>query len=114
MKTKRPKRKLKAQPGGSLERLVRQCSEERILQLSNDVSEGIASGDVKDWRAVALYFRQQLDLAERRMVETQPSISALCTGAKLMGAGIAELQAWLDRHYPPNEKLTHGPNNQKL
>jgi hypothetical protein len=88
-----------------VERLVRRCSEERILQLANDVSEGIASGDVKEWRAVALYFRQQLDLAERRIREFQPSISALCTGTKLMGAGIAELQAWLDRHYPPNHRL---------
>lgn len=35
--------------------------ENRILQLSNDLSENIQSGRVDEWRAVALYFRRRLE-----------------------------------------------------
>ena len=81
--------------------LVAHISEERILGLSNDLSEVIASGNVREWRAVALYFRQQLDALQRKLNAVQPSIAALCTGGRMMTYGIQECQAWLDRYYPP-------------
>jgi hypothetical protein len=57
-------------------RLVSQLSKERILQLSNDLSEDIQSGSVQDWRTVAQYFRDELDINSIRLsvavIDTAP------------------------------------------
>ena len=37
-------------------KLLAKISEQRILGLSNDLSEDIVSGTVEEWRSVALYF----------------------------------------------------------
>ncbi len=47
--------------------LVAKISEDRILQLSNDMSEDMASGTTAEWRAVALYFRNEVDDQQNRI-----------------------------------------------
>jgi hypothetical protein len=41
--------------------IAAKITEKRILQLSNDLSENIATGTTQEWRAVAKYFRDQFD-----------------------------------------------------
>lgn len=42
-------------------------AEDRILQLSNDLSEGIDSGTRAEWMAAARYFRDHLDTVQREL-----------------------------------------------
>lgn len=77
--------------------LTSNISEEKILQLSNDLSEGIASGSTKDWRAVALYFRQQLDKAHNDINAIRPSIAAMVHGQRCVQFAHSELSAWLEK-----------------
>lgn len=96
MKNTKTKRTDKAR-SGSLQRLVSCLSEEQILQLSNDMSEGIASGTVKDWRAVAKYFRDQLDRAHNDINSIRPSVAAMVMGQNCVTYAHAEMDAWLKR-----------------
>ena len=89
-KTASPKPKRKAV-------LMAALSEERILQLSNDLSEGINSGTVKDWRAVAKYFRDQLDRAHNDINAIRPSVAAMVMGQNCVRFAHAEMDAWLKR-----------------
>lgn len=90
-------KKSEKRASGSLERLVSCLSEDRILQLSNDMSEGIASGTVKDWRAVAKYFRDQLDRAHNDINSIRPSVAAMVMGQNCVTYAHAEMDAWLKR-----------------
>jgi len=76
------------QSPGSLERVV---SEERILQLSNDLNEGIESGSIKEWRAVALYFRTELD----KLTPPRSSLAALTIAEKMRSQAMLEIAAWV-------------------
>lgn len=109
MKTKSPAKKktsasrtAKAVGSG---RLVRPLSEDQILKLSNDLSENIASGDVKDWRSVALYFRNAADASFRDMETIRTSVAALTIGQQMTKLALPEIQAWLDRRCAqPNDQ----------
>lgn len=72
-------------------KLLADIKEERILQLSNDLSEGIKSGTVKEWRTVAMYYRKVLDHA----YTIRPSVSALLLGTDLITTARTELREWL-------------------
>lgn len=78
------------------EKLISHLKEEEILKLSNDLSECIASGTVKDWRAVALYFRNQLDQATAELNRVQCSVATLVLGRNCMEHSCAELSRWLE------------------
>lgn len=71
--------------------LVAKCSEERILKLSNDVSENMASGTVGEWRAVALYFRNELD----KLYRVRMSLAALNIAEDMRACALREVAAWL-------------------
>ena len=75
--------------------LVAHCPEERILQLSNDVSEGIASGSVREWRAVALYFRNLFDKERKSVASLCMSLAALNISEEMRGHAMREITAWL-------------------
>lgn len=77
--------------------LLAAISEERILQLSNDLSEDIASGTVLEWRRVAKYFRDQLDRAHNDINSIRPSVSAMVTGMNIVNFSKHEMDAWLNR-----------------
>lgn len=77
--------------------LVKAISEERILQLSNDLSEDIRSGTVEEWRAVALYFRKELDASVNRLNQVRPSIAALVSAHKLNQYAMTELSTWTEK-----------------
>jgi len=101
------KKRKRLQPGRTrAPRLVRRISEERILQLANDLAENIASGDVKEWRSVAQYFQNALMKSEQKMAEIQPSLAALHCGRSLFRHALDEIGRWMDNHYPPNDKLS--------
>jgi hypothetical protein len=78
-------------------RLVQPISEARILQLSNDLSENIASGTVKEWRSVAYYFRQKLDTAEQDLSAIQTSIVAATTAEGMRNFALVEMSQWVKR-----------------
>lgn len=98
------KRKPKAH-AGSLDRLISRCSEERILQLANDVSEGIASGNVREWRAVALHFRNLFDKQHHSIGALRMSLAALTVSEEMRTHAVREIAAWVKA---ANEKLTDG------
>lgn len=80
--------------------LVAAIPEIRILQLSNDLSENVRSGTTEEWRAVALYFRNEVDRREHSLGSIRPSISAFLMAEKIRSLATRELQDWLDRMTP--------------
>lgn len=79
------------------EKLISPLKEEQILKLSNDLSECIASGTIKDWRAVALYFRNEFDRATAELSQVQGSVAALVLGRNCVEHSCNELSRWLER-----------------
>lgn len=77
--------------------LLAAVNEERILQLSNDLSEGIKSGTVKEWRAVAYYFRHKLDTAHNDINAIRPSVAAMVLGTNCIRHAHAEMDVWLEK-----------------
>lgn len=77
--------------------LTASISEERILQLSNDLSENIASGSLKEWRSVALYFRKELDRSYNDLNSMRPSIAAMTYGLDMVHFARQEMAQWLKR-----------------
>ena len=87
MRTSKRKTKRKS----SRRSLVCKCSKERILQLSNDLSEGVSSGDVREWRAVALYFRNLFD----QHSGLRFSLAALTIAEEMRANAISEISKWV-------------------
>jgi hypothetical protein len=77
--------------------LLAGIDEERILQLSNDLSENIKSGTVKEWRSVAYYFRHKLDQAHNDINSIRPSVAAMVTGMRCVQFSHQEMDQWLKR-----------------
>ncbi len=75
--------------------LIASIGEDRIAQLSNDLSEGIASGSTKEWRAVALHFRHKLDALHEQVTMMRGSVSALCLAENIRTNAIQELGQWI-------------------
>ena len=75
--------------------LIANISEERILQLSNDISEDIKSGTLSEWRAVAVYFRSLFDKERRDIYRIRCSIAAYVCGQKIIHHSTQELDGWL-------------------
>lgn len=80
--------------------LVANCSEERILQLSNDLSEDMASGTIKEWRAVALYFRKCFDDQFQRTASLRNSLAAFHISEQMRASAKTEIFAWLKANRP--------------
>lgn len=59
--------------------LVADCTLDRIMQLSNDLSENIASGSVQEWRAVAKYYIDCLNKQYEDMNSVRLELIALAT-----------------------------------
>lgn len=75
--------------------IVAPISEKRILQLSNDVSEDMASGTVREWRAVAVYFRNLFDQHNQKLVSLRSSVSSMMIGDELKKTAESEIKEWL-------------------
>lgn len=86
-----------SKPKSKKRKLYSNLTEKRILQLSNDLSEGIASGTVQDWRAVALYFRVGQDNAHADINSIRPTVAAMVTGLKMVAFAREEMDGWLKR-----------------
>jgi hypothetical protein len=67
----------------------------RILQLSNDLSEGIASGTVREWRTVAEFFRQEHDTLYSRLQSMHSTLAALELGERMRNTALEEVSEWL-------------------
>ena len=77
-------------------RLRSGIDESRILALSNDLSENIASGTIRDWRAVAWYWRDKFDRISRSHDDIRQSVAALSIGSKMIIESRREMDKWLD------------------
>ena len=95
MKTTKIKQKHKRTASSTA--LMASIDEERILQLSNDLSEAIKSGTVKEWRAVAYYFRRKMDKAYNDINSIRPSVAAMVAGQNCVRFAHEEMDAWLKR-----------------
>ena len=100
MKGKMSNRKSKRSTGkkrkpNSLHGVLAAISEERILQLSNDMSEGISSGTTKEWRAVAYYFRFKMDQLHNRTASLHSTLAALNLSEQMRTMALQEVSAWL-------------------
>lgn len=77
--------------------LLAAIDEKRILQLSNDMSEGIKSGTTREWRAVAYYFRHKLDTAYNDINAIRPTVAAYVAGRNILNHAGPEMEGWLKR-----------------
>lgn len=85
--------------------ISKSISEERILKLSNDLSEGIKSGTVEEWRTVARYWRNCHDMTLNKINSVRPSIAALVMGRDMFVMGTAELKTWLAQQCSEDKRL---------
>ena len=95
-------------------RLVRILSEDRCLQLSNDLSEDIASGTLREWRGVASFWRDRFDEASRAEVRaftayrvaltTLKDIENLRRGGRHKRLAVATIRL-LESLYEPNDEF---------
>jgi hypothetical protein len=81
-------------------RLRQTCSAERADQLMNDLREGVASGNVREWRAVAEYWQARHDYLLGLLNSARPSISALLAAERIRAAALPELERWLEQPVP--------------
>ena len=91
------KTKQKTLKRGAMDSCMNRISEERILQLFNDFSEGEATGTVKDWRAVALYWRNALNRAINDINAIRPSVAAMYLGQECIKRAHSDMAEWLKR-----------------
>lgn len=75
-------------------------TEERILQLSNDQSENINSGTLREWKAVAVYFSREHDRLWNDVGALRCSIAALTAAWKMHAYAFEEMAKWLDKQTP--------------
>lgn len=75
--------------------LCANIDEERILQLSNDVSEFIRSGTVEEWRTVAKYWMHKHDKKNQALLCLKTSCSALNLGTEMQSLAMTEIKAFL-------------------
>ena len=97
MKPKRSRKSASANRCSGAAGLLAVLPEERILQLSNDLSEGMKSGTVQEWRSVAKYFRDQVDRAHNDINSIRPSVAAMVMGQNCVRYAHKEMEAWLKR-----------------
>lgn len=84
MKTRTSKLKRANKPKGKSARpIIKQLTEERILQLSNDLSEDIRSGDVREWR-------------NNQLMEVRMHVAGFTIAYQMLGVAAADLGKWND------------------
>jgi len=78
---------------------MKKLTEERILQMSNDLSEGDCDyGTVKEWQAVVLYFRNAYDRELRKTSNFVHLASLLIIGTELSAAAVKDLKRLAEKH----------------
>lgn len=77
--------------------LLAAIDEDRILQLADDLSNNIASGTTREWRAVAYYYRHKLDAAYNDINAIRPTVAACVAGRNILNHAGAEMEGWLKR-----------------
>ncbi len=77
---------------------------ERILQLSNDLSEGIPNGSLRELRTVAAYWMTEHEKLNNEIMSIQTGVAGVCIGQEMMKVGTAELQAWLNKKQGARKK----------
>ncbi len=84
-KARRMRRK---DPRGNLQLVMSALTPARVLELSNDLSEGEATGTLKDWRAVAYFWRAEADKTDRRLDVLLGAVRSLSMGDDLTAMGL--------------------------
>ncbi len=80
--------------------LVARITEERVKGLILDVSEGIESGDVAEWRAVAIKESMRADAQALNVMRLRDSLAALSLSEDMRALSIREIKAWLATQKP--------------
>ena len=75
-------------------------TEERILQLSNDISEGIKSGNLREWIEVAKYFRREHDRLWNDLGRLRCEVAVLVTSQEMHRLASQGLSTWLKTQTP--------------
>ena len=79
----------------SKKRVPKPVSEDRILQLSNDESEGIESGSKREWKSAALYFRREHDRLWNDLGRLRCEVAVLVSSQEMHRLASAGLSTWL-------------------
>ncbi len=77
--------------------LVASISQERILQLLNDLAEDIDSGTAAEWRAVANWQTRENRMVTESLASVRMSVAALVISLEMQKLANSELRQWLDR-----------------
>jgi len=75
--------------------LVARITEERVNHLINDVHEGFDTGDVAEWRAVAIKESMRADAQALNVIRLRDSLAALFLSEDMRALSIREIKAWL-------------------
>lgn len=78
-------------------KIIADIPEDRILQIANDVAEGVASGTKPELRAVIQYFQKALDKEVQRTNVAHMSVAMLVLGQELVDKHTAALRQWLEQ-----------------
>ena len=81
-------------------RILKPITEERILQLSNDHSEGIKSGTLREWKAVAQYHQNEHTRMWNELGTMRCHIAALVASWDIHNAAAPEIRKWLRSQTP--------------
>ena len=84
--------------------LIANIYEDRILQLSNDLSEGIESGTVQEWRAVTKYFRNEFDKLFNETRHLRALAVELSVAESLRAHALPELLTWVKKQQEQDRK----------
>ncbi len=80
--------------------LVARITEERVNCLINDVHEGFDTGDVAEWRAVAIKESMRADAQALNVMRLRDSLAALSISEDMRALSISEIKAWLATQKP--------------
>jgi hypothetical protein len=80
--------------------LVARITEERVNWLINDVHEGLDTGDVSEWRAVAIKESMRADAQALNVMRLRDSLAALSLSEDMRALSIREIKAWLATQKP--------------
>ncbi len=90
----------KKSPKPSRKPLVARITEERVNHLINDVHEGFDTGDVAEWRAVAIKESMRADAQALNIMRLRESLAALSMAEDLRAMSVREIKAWLATQKP--------------
>lgn len=71
------------------------AKEQPVARTKKSKRGQVNSGTAREWRAVACYFRNELDRKSQDMAGLRISLTALAIGDEMKAQAMREIRAWL-------------------